>query len=220
MADDTLSILSEWNPSLTVDQLGGKLMKTREHLKKAIARIIELETKETQHEERINQLELKLTLVISKLDQLGEKDSEDEDLDSLDDKWKTAGKDDSQPEGPKPPGSPSTKVSKSKTVDFDVQGNLGGRSGGLLNSGHDDDLDSENQHGIRARVLDPSKVVHYRFDGKDKDYLQWSTLMVNYLEGFGLWSYVSGERPRPPAPTESEFNLRGVDENNYARYVH
>ena len=151
MADDTLSVLSEWNPSLTVDQLGGKLMKTREHLKKAIARIIELEKKETQHEERINQLELKLTMVISKLDQMGEKESDDEDLDSLEDKWKATGKDESQPEGSKPPGSPSTKVSKSKTVDFDVQENLGGRSGGLQNSGLEDDLDSESQH---------SKVLH------------------------------------------------------------
>ena len=126
MADDTLSVLSEWNPSSTVDQLGGKLMKTREHLKKAIARIVELEQKEVKNAERINQLELKLTLVISKLDQLGAKESDDEDIDSLAEKWDTAGKDDPKLEGSKPLGSPSTNLSKPKTVGFDVQENLGG----------------------------------------------------------------------------------------------
>ena len=34
-------------------------MKTREHFKKAISRIVELEQKEVKNSERINQLELK-----------------------------------------------------------------------------------------------------------------------------------------------------------------
>ena len=30
----------------------------------------------------------------------------------------------------------------------------------------------EFRHGIRAKVLDTARVVHYRFEGKEKDYLQ------------------------------------------------
>ena len=107
MADDNLSVLSEWNPSMTIDQLGGKLMKTREHLKKAISRIVELEQKEVKNSERINQLELKLAIVLSKLDQLENQEPEEEDTDSLDDKWEKTDRDDkaegeeSQPDGSK-----------------------------------------------------------------------------------------------------------------------
>ena len=201
-------------------------MKTRDHLKKAISRIVELEQKEVKNSERLNQVELKLAIVLSKLDQLENQLPEEEDNDSLDEKWEKSEKDDkaekedTQPEGSKPPGASSNNQSRTKLTDVIVQDHSGGRSGGHQGPDTEDNLEPDNQHGIRARVLDPSKVVHYRFDGKEKDYLQWSTLLMNYLESFGLWSYVSGERPRPPAPSDPEFTLRGVDETNYARYVH
>ena len=58
MADDTLSMTSQWNTFWGVEQLGSKLMKTREHLKKAITHIVELEKKDVSNTERINELEL------------------------------------------------------------------------------------------------------------------------------------------------------------------
>ena len=121
-------------------------MKTRDHLKKAITRIVELEKKDISNTERINQLELKLALIISKLDQLGDQEPDDDDNDSLDDKWEKTGKDDIPADGSKPPVLSSQRQSNTKNVDTNVQENREGRSGEV--QGPDDDLDSELQQNI------------------------------------------------------------------------
>ena len=155
MADDTLSVLSEWSPSLTIDQLGGKLMKTQDHLKKALSRIVELEQKEVKNSERINQMELKLAIVLSKLDQLENQVPEEEDTDSLDEKWERtdkndkAEKEDSQPEGSKPPGASSNYQSRTKLTDVIVQDHPGGRSGGHQDPDTEDNLEPDNQHFLK-----------------------------------------------------------------------
>ena len=72
------------------------------------------------------------------------------------------------------------------------------------------------QHGIRARALDPTKVVHYRFDGKS--YLQWATLISSYLDSHDLLDYVTGEAVRPPAPGEPAFVSSTVAINRWQQW--
>ena len=215
---DNQSTMSDWSTPGTLEQLGSKLHKTREHLKKAIARIVALEEKDIMREERINQLELSFTLMTSKIEKLEHQAEGSDAEDSIDEQWKPTEEDNKKEEIP-PPGKPSVHKQRSND-EPPAQRRPGGRSQLSPSPDESGSETDELQHGIRARVLDPSKIVHYRFDGKEKDYLQWSSLMVTYLESYDLWSYVSGERPRPPRPSDPEFTQRGVDSMNYDRYVH
>ena len=116
-------------------------MKTREHLKKAITRIVQLEEKEAKNTDRINKLELNLTTVISKLEQLGNVQSDEEDHDSLAENWDKAEKDDPQPGGSKPPVITSINTRRTNRGDIDVQEYPGGRSEGPHCQGTDAYLD-------------------------------------------------------------------------------
>ena len=63
---DNHSVASEWTGNYTVDQLGSKLFKTREQLKKAIIRIVALEERESQTLKRLGALELKVAVELTK----------------------------------------------------------------------------------------------------------------------------------------------------------
>ena len=230
--DDAVSMSSEWTTTPSVEQLSRKLLKTREQLKKAIERILTLKESDAITQQRLSALELNVAVMKSKSDGPPSDNESEESEDSID---KQLDKDDVQEDVKKdnPSGDDTVVEPKLIVVQSNVQGVLGGglepkRSYGPAEKGSGSPADhadpesdsSDYQHGIRAKVLDPSKIVHYRFEGKEKDYLQWSLMMTNYLEMYGLWTYVSGERPRPPGPSEPDFQRSGVDSVNYDRWVH
>ena len=166
MAEDTKSVASEWDPSWGVEQLSIKLRSTREQLKKAISKIVTLEEKDAKTQARLDKLELSVTVILSR----SETQLPAQDDDSLADQWQHASDDELSEKDP-PPATTPHHQSPSKNNVSSVQVNTGGGDKGQQGPGPD--LDPDIQHGIRAPVLDPSKVVHYRFDGKERDYLQW-----------------------------------------------
>ena len=58
------------------------------------------------------------------------------------------------------------------------------------------------QHGIRAKSLDTTKVVNFKFDGSD--YLTWSTVLCSFLDANDLLPFVNGDLPKPTHPTAIE----------------
>ena len=210
MADDTSSTKSGSPP--TIEKLTTKLASTREQLKVAVGRIVAMETREIKLIQRMDALELRLSQV--EQGSVGDdKETKSEDsADSMKLLW-TAGGQSANPELTSHPDR-----SKEKVLAWQVGS---GRAGPAEKQ---EEANEANplffQHGIRAGGhLDTSKVVHFRFDGKDKDYLQWSAIMVSYLEGLELWPYVSGERQSPPGPSDPEFQRYGVDSDNYHRWT-
>ena len=90
MADDKLSAISDYKSTWTPEHLGRTLVKTREQLKAAIARIIELEKREADTNARMNALELTVKVELGKLqvnapegESKKSKDSIDEQLNQL-----------------------------------------------------------------------------------------------------------------------------------------
>ena len=215
LPDDTISVASEPGAPLTIDSLSRKLGRTREQLKVAVERIISLEKREMDLVKRLDTLEIR----INQIEGVGEED----DAKSNQSEDSIKGLLDLNYEEPKGVNLTLPKIPDTHDADSVLQGAVD-RSGPPMFQATPNPAtgagsgELESQYGIRAGVLDTSKVIHFRFDGKDRDYLQWSAIIVSYLEGYGLWSYVSGERPRPPAPSDPDFQTYGTGEGNYAKW--
>ena len=125
-----------------------KLQKTRDHLKRAITRIVELEERDAKQEERINQLELKMTLMSSKLETLEERPPLSDVVDSIDEQW-TADREMDTKRGKHPPGESAVQGKGTDTVPY-VKKQRGGRSN--VNPTHEDSEsgDDESQQEPRC----------------------------------------------------------------------
>ena len=123
---DNQSIASEWTGNYTVEQLGSKLLKTREQLKKAIGRIVALEERESQTLKRLGALELRVAVELTK-PEAEQPVLENESVDSLQGIWQTEKRPDQEGQI-SPPNDPPVLPQTNKGV-RDVQGEIGGDSG-------------------------------------------------------------------------------------------
>ena len=143
---DNQSVWSDWTTPTTLEQLSTKLQRTRDHLKKAITRIVTLEERDIKQEERINQLELKMTLMSSHLESLGEQLQLSDAADSIDEQW-TAEKEVDTKRGTHLPGESAAQEKGTENVSH-AQKQRGGRSDVNPNHEDNDSGNDESQHRV------------------------------------------------------------------------